>query len=86
MAGEKAVSSPGQPAHHRDGLVAAAVRLWRGFQVARRAFAWHESQTKDDRWQVAYKGSRFDSTLYTLVFSTVGEDEAGNDFFEHIEK
>lgn len=57
-----------------------------GFQVARRAFAWHESQTKDDRWQVAYKGSRFDSTLYTLVFSTVGEDEAGNDFFEHIEK
>ena len=54
--------------------------------MARRAFAWHESQTKDDRWQVAYKGSRFDSTLYTLVFSTVGEDEAGNDFFEHIEK
>lgn len=57
-----------------------------GFQVARRAFAWHESQTKDDRWQVAYKGSRFDSTLYTLAFSTVGEDETGNDFFEHIEQ
>lgn len=57
-----------------------------GFQVARRAFAWHESQTVDDRWQVAYKGSRFDSTVYTLVYSAVGADVAGNDFFEHIEK
>lgn len=56
-----------------------------GFQVARRAFAWHESQTVDDRWQVAYKGSRFDSTVYTLVYSTVGADIAGNDFFEHID-
>lgn len=55
-----------------------------GMEIASRAFELHVSQAKNARWKVAEKGDRYDSTLYTLVFSTVGEDAAGNDFFEHI--
>ncbi len=56
-----------------------------GMEVASRAFALHVSQAVAD-WKVAAKGSRSDSTLYTLCYSTVGEDATGNDFFEHIER
>ena len=55
-----------------------------GMEIASRAFELHVSQAKNARWKVAEKGDRYDSTLYTLVFSTVGADAAGNDFFEHI--
>jgi LmbE family N-acetylglucosaminyl deacetylase len=56
-----------------------------GMEIASRAFALHVSQAVAD-WKVAAKGSRSDSTLYTLCYSTVGEDVAGNDFFEHIDR
>lgn len=54
-----------------------------GIELAREAMEYHVSQKST--WKVAAAGDRYDSTLYTLVFSTVGEDVAGNDFFEHVE-
>ncbi|MBQ7454850.1 MAG: PIG-L family deacetylase [Clostridia bacterium] len=52
------------------------------FDVTEEAFALHESQAKN--WTVARKGTAYDGTLFTLMSTTVGPDEAGNDFFEHI--
>lgn len=54
-----------------------------GLTVAREAFDFHVSQDHV-RYHVQSPGEENDSTLFTLVYSTVGEDEAGNDFFEHI--
>ena len=54
------------------------------YQVADEAFAYHQSQNQK-KYRVADVGDDYDSSLYTLVFSTVGTDEAGDDFFEHIE-
>ena len=54
-----------------------------GIEIARAAMEFHVSQIS--RWKVAAAGDQYDSTLYTLIFSTVGEDIAGNDLFEHIE-
>lgn len=54
------------------------------YQVACEAFAYHRSQNQK-KYGVADVGDAYDSSLYTLVFSTVGEDVAGNDFFENLE-
>jgi len=54
-----------------------------GIEVAREAFLFHQSQNHK-KYSVADVGDPYDSALYTLAFSTVGPDEAGNDFFEHI--
>lgn len=54
-----------------------------GFEMAEIAFQRHDSQLWTP-FTVAYPGTAYDSTLYTLVRTTVGEEEAGNDFFEHI--
>ncbi len=54
-----------------------------GFELAKEAFKYHITQDSG-HFQVAEEGSEYDSTKYTLIFSTVGEDTAGNDFFEHI--
>ncbi len=54
-----------------------------GFELAREAFHCHVTQDSG-HFAVAEPGSEYDSTKYTLIFSTVGEDVAGNDFFEHI--
>ncbi|MBQ7454851.1 MAG: PIG-L family deacetylase [Clostridia bacterium] len=54
-----------------------------GFEVAEAAYQCHDSQLWTS-FEVARAGTDYDSTLYTLLRSTVGEDEAGDDFFEHI--
>jgi len=56
-----------------------------GIEVAKAAFEMHASQTKKSRYFVAEKGSQYDSTLYTLIKTTVGEDVIGGDFFENID-
>ena len=53
-----------------------------GIALARAAMECHISQ--ESTWKVAAAGDRYDSTLYTLAYSVVGEDEAGDDFFEHV--
>lgn len=53
------------------------------YQVAVEAFAYHRSQ--GDKYHVHDVGEPYDSSVYTLLYSTVGPDEAGNDFFEHLE-
>lgn len=54
------------------------------YQVAVEAFAFHHSQA-GDKYHVHDVGEPYDSSLYTLLFSTVGEDVAGKDFFENLE-
>ena len=54
-----------------------------GIEIARAAMEFHVSQIS--RWKVAAAGDQYDSTLYTLIYSTVGEDTTGNDLFEHID-
>lgn len=54
-----------------------------GIQLAREAYAYHISQQKRGHL-VAAAGEEYDSTLFTLDFSLVGEDEEKNDFFEHL--
>lgn len=53
-----------------------------GFQIAEEAFQKHVSQQK--QFYVPPRGDRYDASLFTLRFSTVGPDEQANDFLEHI--
>ena len=55
-----------------------------GLEVAAEAFECHASQTKKGRYAVAGPGDKCDSSLYTLIHTTVGEDVIGGDFFENI--
>ena len=53
------------------------------FTVASEAFTYHQSQ-QTGKYSVADVGDPYDSTLWTLIYSTVGEDTQGGDFFENI--
>ena len=53
------------------------------YTVACEAFAYHQSQL-DGPHTVADAGDPYDSTLWTLLYSAVGEDTQGGDFFENI--
>ena len=64
-----------QPLTHFGGKTALT--------VAREAFAYHKSQNQV-KYSVPGPGEPYDSTLYTLVYTTVGEDIAGGDFLENI--
>lgn len=55
-----------------------------GLTLAREGFACHRSQNHK-RYHVQAPGEENDSTLFTLVLTQVGEDQYGNDFFEHLE-
>ena len=56
-----------------------------GLEIAAQAFKMHASQ-QDILWPTPPgPGEQYDSTVFTLVYSTVGPDEAGNDLLEHIE-
>lgn len=52
------------------------------FDMAEAAFACHVSQRKTD-YRVEDSGP-YDNAVFGLAYSAVGEDEAKNDFFEHI--
>ena len=54
-----------------------------GLEVAETAFQCHESQAGLSR-EIAYPGTEYDSSLYTLLRSTVGIDIKCDDFFENI--
>ncbi len=54
-----------------------------GLEVAETAFQCHESQAGLSR-EIAYPGTEYDSSLYTLLRSTVGMDIKCDDFFENI--
>lgn len=56
-----------------------------GLEIAAQAFKMHASQ-QDILWPTPPgPGEQYDSTVFTLVYSIVGPDEAGNDLLEHIE-
>ena len=56
-----------------------------GLEIAAQAFKMHASQ-QDILWPTPPgPGEQYDSTVFTLVYSTVGPDEAGSDLLEHIE-
>ena len=56
-----------------------------GLEIAAQAFKMHVSQQKDIPWPAPPgPGEQYDSTVFTLVYSAVGPDEAGNDLMEHI--
>ena len=55
-----------------------------GLEVAAEAFQLHVTQTWSGKFAVAAPGDSYDSTLYTLAYSTVGEDARGGDFLENI--
>lgn len=54
------------------------------FDMAEAAFACHVSQRKTD-YRVEDSGP-YDNAVFGLAYSAVGEDEAGNDFFEHVDR
>ena len=59
------------------------------FEVAEEAYRLHASQPqpRNDKKSLYYVTPEKDensSFVYTLIYSTVGEDEAGNDLFEHV--
>lgn len=56
-----------------------------GFQVAERAFACHISQHPDTSLYVYPRDHRFTCYEFGLWRSLVGEDEAKNELFEHLE-
>lgn len=56
-----------------------------GLEIASQAFKMHVTQ-QDILWpNPPAAGEQYDSTLYTLVYSTVGEDTAGNDLMENVQ-
>ncbi|MBQ3079344.1 MAG: PIG-L family deacetylase [Clostridia bacterium] len=55
-----------------------------GIEIANIGFSHHKSQHSSS-FTVYGKGSRFDSRLFGLYRSTVGEDVIGNDVFENID-
>ena len=54
-----------------------------GFEMAQLGYAEHEG-TQGDEWMKLLLSREFDCSKYGLVFSTVGQDEQRNDFFEHL--
>ena len=52
--------------------------------IAKEAFDMHMTQHESGHWRVPGPDQPYDSTRYTLVFSTVGEDTQGNDMLENI--
>lgn len=52
-------------------------------EMATIGYSKHVSQQKD--FSMEEHGVRFDNRKYGLAFTTVGDDEAKNDFFEHID-
>ena len=54
-----------------------------GLEAADRAFRFHRSQ-QNSRMSVRSTGADYDNTLFGLARSTVGPDEEGGDFLEHI--
>lgn len=55
-----------------------------GLEVAAEAFQMHVTQTWSGKYAVAGPGDACDSTLYTLVYSTVGADVQDGDMLENI--
>ena len=56
-----------------------------GFDVACEAYQMHLSQMGGgEYYEVAAEGTAYDSFVYTLLHSTVGEDTLGGDLFENI--
>lgn len=73
------------PTLHMDwSLPLASLGGKDGLTLAKEAFAFHASQNHQ-RYHVQEPGEKNDSTLFTLVHSTVGEDVAGGDLFENVE-
>ena len=78
--------------HHGTGTPTTVIR-WdmplkqfngeSAFSVAERALEKHRSQHPLS--QPMEQGGKWDCTAFDLLMSTVGKDEAANDFFEHIE-
>lgn len=56
-----------------------------GLELAAEAFAFHRSQNHQ-RYHVQAPGEAHDSALFTLALTQVGEDQYGNDFFEHLDR
>ena len=54
------------------------------YTVAKEAFDMHITQHETGHWRVPGAGDPYDSTRYTLAFSTVGDDVLGNDMLENI--
>ena len=54
-----------------------------GLEVAKVAYKYHEAQTGISL-EIAYPGTNYDSSLFTLLRSTVGVDMQCDDFFENI--
>lgn len=56
-----------------------------GFEIAGEAYRMHISQMGGSTYyDVADRGTEYDSFVYTLTYSAVGEDTAGGDLFENI--
>ena len=61
-----------------------------GFEAAEKAYLLHMSQPHDKNgkkslYYITPEEDENSSFVYTLIYSTVGDDEAGGDLFEHIE-
>lgn len=56
-----------------------------GFELAQRAYACHENQVAVSPFYVYGHGTDYDCYRFGLYRSLVGDDQAKNDFFEHIE-
>ena len=72
------------PAELQD--IATSLEAFTGktaFEMAESAFLRHVSQ-QPTGFEVAVEGSDYDCSAYTLVYSTVGDDIIGGDFFENI--
>lgn len=55
------------------------------FEIASEAYQMHISQMGGDLYyEVADRGTEYDSFVYTLAHSTVGEDTVGGDLFENV--
>ena len=72
-----------QPLENFDGKT--------GFEIAEEAYLLHMSQPHDKNgkkslYYVAPEDDENSSFVYTLIYSTVGEDVAGGDMFEHVEE
>ena len=54
-----------------------------GFEMACEGFRLHVSQQRTC-YQVADRGTQYDSFVFTLTYSSVGEDRSGGDLFENV--
>jgi len=90
----------GQKVYLHNGDAPTTVMDWRqplsafggktGFEVAEEAYRLHASQPqprhgKPSLYYITPEDDENSSFVYTLIWSTVGEDEAGGDLFEHVE-